>query len=163
MKYISDLNSLPPNLRILIRRNHAHEDKLPKTLKSKQPKLTVSLKLHHTSAKSQKHETIQKFSKKFINPPALNSTTKHTIYTTPSMRLVAHSQGSRSSHGSFEDLSTTLRQDRRQVERKDTLTKKGHESLQMVHSHFCEVVVRLFIGTQNRLVVLHSALFSRLT
>ena len=75
MKYISDLNSLPPNLRILIRRNHAHEDKLPKTLKSKQPKLTVSLKLHHTAAKSQKHETIQTFSKKFIKSPALNSTT----------------------------------------------------------------------------------------
>ena len=140
MKYISDLNSLPPNLRILIRRNHAHEDKLPKTLKSKQPKLTVSLKLHHTAAKSQKHETIQKFSKKFHMPPVSNSTTKHTISTTPTTRLVAHSQGLRFSHGSFEDLSTTLRQDHRQVARKDTLTKKGHESLQMTHSLFCETL-----------------------
>jgi hypothetical protein len=27
----------------------------------------------------------------------------------------------------------------------------------------CQLVVRLFIGTQNRLVALHSALFPRLT
>ena len=98
------------------------------------------LKLHHTAAKSQKQETIQTFSKKFIKPSALNSTTKHTISTTPSMRLVAHSQGSRFSHVSCEDLSTTLRQDRRQVVRKDILTKKGQASLQMTHSHFCETL-----------------------
>ncbi len=100
----------------------------------------LGLKLHHTPAKSQKHETIQTFSKKIIKPPVLNSTTKHTISTTPVMRLVAHSQGSRFSRGSFEDLSTTLRQDRRQVARKDTLTKKGHQSLQMTHSLFCETL-----------------------
>ena len=43
------------------------------------------------------------------------------------MRLVADSEESSLSHGSFEDLSSTLRQDRRQVERKETLTKKGHD------------------------------------
>jgi len=141
MKYISDLNSLPPSLQTLIRRNHSREDKISnKTLKSKHPKLTVSLKLHHPVAKSRKHETIQRFSKFLNKPPVLNATTKHTFSTTPAMRLVTHNQGSRCSHGSFEDLSNILRQDRRQVARKDILTKKGHESLQMVHSHFCETL-----------------------
>ena len=55
--------------------------------------------------------------------------------TTPVMRLVVHSQGSSLSHGSFEDLISTLRQDHRQGTRKETLTKKGHESLQMAHNH----------------------------
>ena len=56
------------------------------------------------------------------------------------MRLVSHSQGSSLSHGSFQDLSVILRQDRRQVARKDTLTKKGHESLQMAHNQLCETL-----------------------
>ena len=56
------------------------------------------------------------------------------------MRLVSHSQGSSFSHGSFQDLSSILRQDRRQVARKDTLTKKGHESLQMAHNQLCETL-----------------------
>ncbi len=53
---------------------------------------------------------------------------------------MAHNQGSSLSHGSFEDLSSILRQDRRQVARKDTLTKKGRESLQMAHNQFCETL-----------------------
>ena len=61
-----------------------------------------------------------------------------TIPTVPTMRLVVNSQGPSLPHGSFEDLSSTLRQDHRQVVRKETLTKKGHESLQMEHNHFCE-------------------------
>jgi hypothetical protein len=56
------------------------------------------------------------------------------------MRLVARNQGSNLSHGSFEDLSSILRQDRRQAARKDTLTKKGRESLQMAHNEFCETL-----------------------
>ena len=56
------------------------------------------------------------------------------------MRLVAHNQGLSPSHGSFEDLSSILRQDRRQVARKDTLTKQGRESLQMAHNQFCETL-----------------------
>ena len=100
----------------------------------------MSLKIHHSVGKSQKHETIQRFSKFLSKPPALNVTGKHTLSTTPAMRLVNHSQGSRCTHGSFEDLSNILRQDRRQVARKDILTKRGHESLQMVHSHFCETL-----------------------
>jgi len=73
----------------------------------------------HTPEKSLKHETFQKNSKLFSKTPVLHSTTKHTISTTPAMRLVGHKQESSLSHGSFEDLSTTLRQDRRQVTRKD--------------------------------------------
>ena len=53
---------------------------------------------------------------------------------------MANSQSPSLSHGSFEDLSSTLRQDRRQVVRKETLTKKGQESLQMTHNHFCEIL-----------------------
>jgi len=56
------------------------------------------------------------------------------------MRLVVHNQGSSLSHGSFEELSNTLRQDRRQVARKDKLTRQGRESLHMSHSHFCETL-----------------------
>ncbi len=124
MKYIPDSKSLPPSLQTLIRGNHAREDKLSKTLKPKHPKLTVSLKLHHPVVKPQKHETIQSFSKFLSMPPVLNSTGKHTFSTTPAMRLVTHSQGSRCSHGSFEDLSNILRQDRRQVVRKIPWRKK---------------------------------------
>ena len=100
----------------------------------------VSLKPQHPSLQSTKHETSQNLSKLFIKPSVLNSTTKHTISTTPAMRLVAHNQGLSPSHGSFEDLSSILRQDRHQVVRKDTLTKKGHESLQMTHNQFCETL-----------------------
>ena len=98
------------------------------------------MKLHHPVGKSQKHETIERFSRFLSKPLVLNVTGKHTFSTTPAMRLVTNNQGSRCSHGSFEDLSNILRQDRRQVARKDTLTKKGHESLQIVHSHFCETL-----------------------
>jgi len=94
----------------------------------------------HTPEKSLKHETFQKFSKLFSKTPVSNSTTKHTISTTPAMRLVGHKQESSLSHGSFEDLSTTLRQDLRQMVRKDILTRQGCESLQMVHNHFCETL-----------------------
>jgi hypothetical protein len=68
------------------------------------------------------------------------STTKHTISTNPVMRLVAHNQGSSPSHGSFEDLSSILTQDRRQVARKDTLTKQGRQSLQVARNQFCETL-----------------------
>jgi len=56
------------------------------------------------------------------------------------MRLVAHKDGPSRSHGSLEDLSSILRQDRRQSARKDNLSKKGRESLQMTHNQFCEVL-----------------------
>jgi hypothetical protein len=85
-------------------------------------------------------ETFPKLSKLFIKTSVLNSTTKHAISTTPAMRLVARNQGSNLSHGSFEDLRSILRQDRRQAARKDTLTKKGRESLQMTHNQFCETL-----------------------
>ncbi len=94
----------------------------------------------HTPLKSFKYETIQKLSKLFNKTPVLNSITKHTISTTPDTRLVVHNQESNLSHGSFEDLSTILRQDRRQMTRKDILTRQGRESLQMTHNHFCEVL-----------------------
>ena len=102
--------------------------------------MRVSLKPQHSPLQSAKHETSQNLSKLFIKSSVLNSTTKHTISTTPAMRLVAHNQGSSPSHGSFEDLSSILRQDRRQVARKDTLTKQGRESLQMAHNQFCETL-----------------------
>jgi len=130
----------PTNLRTLIRRNHAHEDNSPKRWKPKQPKFMVSLKTHHPPLQSPKHETFQKLSKLFIKPSVLNPITKHTISATPTMQLVAHNQGSSLSHGSFEDLSSILRQNHRQVARKDTLTNKGRESLPMTHNHFCETV-----------------------
>ena len=136
--YISDLKPLPPNLRSLIRRNHAREHVPSKKLKGTQQKMTAQFKMCHTPEKSLKHETFQKFSKLFSKTPVSNSTTKHTISTTPAMRLVGHKQESSLSHGSFEDLSTTLRQDRRQVTRKDVLTRQGQESLQMAHKHFCK-------------------------
>ena len=173
-KIISDLNSLPPNLRAIIRRNHAHDYNSPKTLKIAQSRPMAILTLNHTPnlcdiirrnhehdynspktlkigqsrpmasftlkqtlSKSQKHETFQKLSKLFTKPSFSNLTTKHTISTTPAMRIVSHNQGLSLSHGSFEDLSTTLRQYRRQVTRKETLTKEGHESLKMALNHFC--------------------------
>ena len=98
------------------------------------------MKLRHPILQSLKHETSQKLSKLFIEPSVSNSTTKYTIPGTPAMRLVSHSQGSSLSHGSFQDLSVILRQDRRQVARKDTLTKKGRESLQMAHNQLCETL-----------------------
>ena len=94
----------------------------------------------HTPLKSFKYEKIQKLSKLFNKTPVLNSITKHTISTTPATRLVVHNHESSLSHGSFEDLSTTLRQDRRQMTRKDILTRQGRESLQMAHNHFCETL-----------------------
>jgi hypothetical protein len=102
--------------------------------------MRVSLKPQHPSLQATKHETSQKLSKLFIKPSVLNPTTKHTISTTPAMRLVAHNQGSSLSHGSFEDLNSILRQDRHQEARKDTLTKKGRESLQIAHNQFCETL-----------------------
>jgi hypothetical protein len=102
--------------------------------------MTAQFKMCHTPEKSLKHETFQKFSKLFSKTPVSNSTTKHTISTTPAMRLVGHKQESSLSHGSFEDLSTTLRQDRRQVTRKDVLTRQGQESLQMAHKYFCKTL-----------------------
>ena len=56
------------------------------------------------------------------------------------MRLVGHNQGPSLSPGSFEDLSTTPRQDRHKVVRKDVLTRQGQESLQMTHNHFCKTL-----------------------
>jgi hypothetical protein len=56
------------------------------------------------------------------------------------MRLVPHKEGSSLSHVSLEDLSSILRQDHRQVVRKDTLTKKGRKSLQMTHNQFCKTL-----------------------
>ena len=100
----------------------------------------MSFELNHKPVKSQKHKTLQKLSKLFIKPSVSNLITKYTTPTTPTIRLVAHNQGSSLSHVSFEDLSSTLRQDRHQVPRKETLTKKGHESLQMTHNHFCEIL-----------------------
>ncbi len=138
--YISEFNSLPPNLRVLIRRNHAHEDKPPNTCKSKQPKPRASLKLRNPPLQLTKHETFQKLSELFIKSLPSNPTTKHTISNTPDMRLVTHKEGPSLSHDSLEDLSSILRQDRRQVARKDTLTKKGRESLQMTHNQFCEAL-----------------------
>ena len=60
--------------------------------------------------------------------------------TIPDIRLVSHSKGSSLSHGSFEDLSSKLRQDRLQEVRKETLPKKGQESLEMTHNYFCETL-----------------------
>ena len=111
-------------------------------MKVTQQKITVNLKMCHTSPKSSKDETFLKLSKLFSRTPVSHSTTKHTISVTPTMRLVVHNQGSSLSHGSFEDLSTTLRQDHRHVVRKDILTRQGRESLQMTHSHFCETLGR---------------------
>ena len=129
-----------PNLCDIIRRNHEHDYNSPKTLKISQSRPMASFTLKHTLSKSQKHETFQKLSKLFTKPSFSNLTTKHTISTTPAMRIVSHNQGLSLSHGSFEDLSTTLRQDRRQVTRKETLTKQGHESLKMAHNHFCKML-----------------------
>ena len=81
-------------------------------MKVKQPKPIVSFKMNHKPVKSQKHETLQKLSKKFIKPSVSNSITK---YTTPT-------------------------KDHHQVVRKETLTKKGQESLQMTHNHFYETL-----------------------
>jgi len=107
-------------------------------MKVTQQKITANLKMCHTSSKSPKDETFLNLSKLFSKTPVSNSTSKHTISATPAMRLVVHHQGSSLSHGSFEELSNTLRQDRRQVARKDNLTRQGRESLHMAHSHFCE-------------------------
>jgi len=80
--------------------------------------MRVSLKPQHPPLQLAKHENSQNLSKLFIKPSVLNSTTKHTISTNPAMRLVAHNQESNLSRGSFEDLSSILRQERRQVARK---------------------------------------------
>jgi len=84
----------------------------------------VGFKMNHTPPKPQKLATLQTFSKLFMKLPALSSTTKNTIPTIPTMSLLANSQGSSLSRGSFEDLSSTVRQDHRQMTRKETLTKK---------------------------------------
>ena len=98
MKIYSDLKSLPPNLRSLIRKNHVYEHVSSKKVKVTQQKITADLKMCHTSLKSLKHETFLKLSKLFSKTPVSISTTKHTISSTPAMRLVAHNQGSSLSH-----------------------------------------------------------------
>ena len=109
-------------------------------MKGTQQKMTAQFKMCHTPEKSLKHETFQKFSKLFMKTSVLkfDNKTHHDYHSRH--EISGHSQGSSLSHGSVEDLISTLRQDRRQGTRKETLTKKGHESLQMTHNHFCETL-----------------------